>query len=68
MKVPVGPERTLHIRLDKPEMLGGMTLPRLVPFAIRVESDIPIVVQHSRLDVTQPNLSVSTSIAYPLED
>jgi hypothetical protein len=68
VKVLVGPERTLHIRLDKPEMLGGMTLPRLAPFAIRVESDIPIVVQHSRLDVTQPNLSVSTSIAYPLED
>ncbi len=68
VRVTVGAERTLHLRLDKPEMLNGVQLPRLVPYAIRLQSDIPIVVQHSRLDVTQPNLALFTTIAYPIEE
>lgn len=63
----VGGERTLHVRLDKPEHLSGVRLPLDVPYAIRVRSDVPIVVQHSRLDTTQVNLALMTTIAYPLE-
>lgn len=65
VSVTLAGERTLHLRLDDPEALGGLELPRLVPYAIRVRSDVPIVVQHSRMDVTQPNLALFTTIAWP---
>jgi len=64
----VGAQRTLHLRLDKPEMLGGAEIPRDVPYATRVTSDVPIVVQSSRLDVTQPNLALFTTIGFPWEE
>ncbi len=62
----VGAERTFHVRLDKPEHIGGVTLPRDTPYAMRVRSDAPIVVQHSRLDTTQTNMTLMTTIAYPV--
>lgn len=58
-------ERTLHIRLDKAEHTGGRPLPTGVPYAIKVESDVPIIVQHSRLDATQPALALFTTMGYP---
>ena len=58
-------ERTLHIRMDKPEHTGEQKLPRGVPYAVRVESDEPIVVQHSRLDTTQPALALFTTLGFP---
>ncbi len=58
-------ERTWHIRLDRPEQLGGVVIPREVPYAIRVRSNVNIVVQHSRLDVTQTNMALFTTMAWP---
>lgn len=66
--VTIGAERTFHVRLDKPEHLGGAVLPRDVPYAMRVRSDVPVIVQHSRLDTTQANMTLMTTIAYPVED
>lgn len=63
--VTVGPRRTLHVRTDRPEMLGGFQVPREVPYAVRVRSSVPIVVQYTRLDVTQPNLALMTCMAFP---
>ena len=57
-------ERTNHIRLDKIENESGEKIPHEVPYAIRVESDVPIVVQHSRMDVTQAEMTLMTTIAY----
>jgi hypothetical protein len=65
--VTVAAERTFHVRLDKPEQLGGTRIPLDTPYAIRVRSDVPVVVQHSRLDTTQVNMTLMTTIAYPLE-
>jgi hypothetical protein len=58
-------ERTVHIRLDKPEMTGGVQIPVGVPYAIRVESDVPIIVQNSRLDATQAACTLMTTMAFP---
>ncbi|MBI5878110.1 MAG: hypothetical protein HZB53_10680 [Chloroflexi bacterium] len=66
--VTVQAERTFHVRLDKPEHLGGAVLPRDVPYAVRVRADVPVIVQHSRLDTTQPNMALMTTIAYPVEE
>ncbi len=57
-------DRTNHIRLDRIENDRGEKIPHEVPYAILVESDQPIVVQHSRMDVTQPEMTLMTTIAY----
>jgi hypothetical protein len=63
VEVVLGARRTWHVRLDAPSQLGGVELPRGVPYAYAVESDEPIVVQHSRLDTTA-GYTLFTSIAY----
>ncbi len=62
VRAVVSPERTLHLRTDR---LGE--IPRGVPYAIRVESNIPVVVQCSRMDTTQPALSLMSAMAYPVQ-
>ena len=67
---PVGPyrvtvpaRRTLHLRfndLDDPE-----PVPRDTDFASLVESDRPIVVQHTRLDSRRDALALLSTMAYP---
>ncbi len=47
--------RCLHLRTDKP--IGGFSLPRETPYALRLRSSLPVVAQYSRLDATQPNLA-----------
>ncbi len=60
-------ERTWHVRLDKPEQLGGVEIPQDTSYALRVESDIPIIVQHSRMDVRQPSFALFTTMGWPGE-
>jgi hypothetical protein len=57
-------ERTNHIRLDKIVADDGRKIPKDTPYAVLVESDQPIVVQASRLDVSQPEYALMTTIAY----
>jgi hypothetical protein len=63
VEVTLGARRTWHVRLDDPSALEGLDLPRDVPYAYAVESDVPIVVQHSRLD-TSAGYALFTTIAY----
>lgn len=63
--VSVPGERCVHIRFDDPAQLGGYAVPREVPYGLRVESDVPVVVQHSRLDVTQANMAFLSVVAHP---
>jgi hypothetical protein len=60
----VGPCRTRHVRLDDPKVLGGVELPRGVPYAYAVTSDVPVVLQHSRLDTSAGAYTLFTTIAY----
>jgi hypothetical protein len=62
--VVVPPERTRHIRTDG---MHEAEIPRGVPYAIRIESSVPVTVQYSRMDTTQPALSLMTAMAYPAE-
>jgi hypothetical protein len=65
--VTVPAERTRHLRLDKPEQIGGFRVPVAVPYAMRVRSDVPVIVQYSRLDTTQTQCTLMTTMAYPLD-
>ena len=63
-RVTVAARRTLHLRfndLQEPE-----AVPRGVGFATVIESDRPIVVQHTRLDSRQAANSIMTTMAHPL--
>jgi hypothetical protein len=56
-------ERTRHLRTDE---IDGVEIPRGVPYAIRVESSVPVVVQCSRMDTTQTALSLMSAMAHPV--
>jgi hypothetical protein len=60
--VRVPARRTLHVRfdqLDDPE-----PIPRATEYASTIESDLPIVVQHTRLDSRQAENALMTTLAY----
>ncbi|QMV43594.1 sensory rhodopsin transducer [Cohnella cholangitidis] len=58
-------QRTKHVRTDALEK-QGMKIPKGVPYAMKVESDTPIVVQYSRMDATQAENTLMTTMAYPV--
>ncbi len=63
-RVTVEPRRTLHLRfnsLEDPE-----PVPRGTDYASVIESDRPIVVQHTRLDSRQAENAVMTTMAFPV--
>lgn len=67
---PVGPynvkvaaRRTLHLRFN--ELEDPEPVPRATPFASILESDIPVIVQHTRLDSRQAENALMTTMAYP---
>lgn len=61
----VGARRTKHIRTDALSK-DGETIPAGVPYALEVESSVPIYVQYSRLDSSQPELALMTTMAHPI--
>lgn len=66
---PVGPyqvtvpaRRTKHLRfndLEQPEKV-----PREMPYSSVFRSDVPVVLQHTRLDSRRPALALLSTIAY----
>lgn len=58
----VPPGRTLHLRFN--ELKDPQTIPVDTPFASVIESDVAIVVQHTRLDSRQAENALMTTIAY----
>jgi hypothetical protein len=66
---PVGPyrfqvdaERTLHIRFN--ELQDPEPLPKGTEFSSVISSDVPIVVQHTRLDSRQEANALLSTIAF----
>lgn len=63
-RVTVPARRTLHLRfnaLDDPE-----PIPRDTDYASVIASDVPIVVQHTRLDSRQAENALLSTMAYPV--
>lgn len=56
--------RCNHIRLDKITNKLGDFIPKDTPYSIILKSDQNVVVQHSRMDVSQPEMTLMTTIAY----
>ncbi len=62
-RVTVPSKRDIHIRLDKEEIIG-FKLPRGKPYGIMLESNVPIVAQLSRMDVSEDRYTLMTTIGY----
>jgi hypothetical protein len=63
IQVTVKARSDRHIGMHKPEQLGAK-VPRDTCYGIAIDSDVPVIVQYSRLDVTQPNFTLMTTIPY----
>ncbi len=66
---PAGPypvivpaRRTRHVRFN--ELSDPEPIPRDTDYASVIESDVPIVVQHTRLDSRQAELALVSTIAF----
>ena len=61
-RIEVGARRTLHLRFN--ELRDPQPIPVDTDFASVIESDVPIVVQHTRLDSRQAELALLSTIAF----
>ena len=69
---PVGPyrlqvpaQRTRHIRFN--DLVDPEPVPRDTDYASLIRANVPIVVQHTRLDSRQAELALLSTIAYSSE-
>jgi hypothetical protein len=69
---PAGPyvftveaKRTRHLRFN--DFADPEPIPRGTDFSSVIVSDVPVVVQHTRLDSRQPALALLSTIAHPLD-
>jgi hypothetical protein len=61
-EVVVRAHRTLHQRFN--ELSDPEPIPRDTDYASLIESDVPIVVQHTRLDSRQSENALMTTVAF----
>ena len=64
IRLTVAAQRNVHLGTNRPERWGGFAIPRDVPYAIGVVSDVPVICQYSRMDVTQPNMALMSTTPY----
>jgi hypothetical protein len=61
-RVTVEPRRTLHLRFN--DLTDPEQIPRDTDYASVFESDVPIVVQHTRLDSRRAEIALLSTVAY----
>ena len=61
-RVTVPARRTLHLRFN--DLKDPETVPRDTDFASVFESDVPIIVQHTRLDSRRAEVTLMSTTAY----
>jgi hypothetical protein len=61
-RITVAPRRTLHLRFN--DLKDPAPIPRDTDYASVFLSDVPIVVQHTRMDTRCAEVSLLSTIAY----
>jgi hypothetical protein len=61
-RVTVPARRTTHLRFN--DLKDPEPIPKETPYASVIEADVPIVVQHTRLDSRQAENALITTIAF----
>ncbi|MEJ0078543.1 MAG: sensory rhodopsin transducer [Alphaproteobacteria bacterium] len=71
-RAPVGPyrftveaQRTRHLRFN--DFTEPEPVPKGTDFSSVIASDVPVVVQHTRLDTRQPALALLSTMAHPVD-
>jgi hypothetical protein len=71
-RAPVGPyrftvdaQRTRHLRFN--DFNEPAPVPKGADFSSVIASDVPVVVQHTRLDTRQPALALLSTMAHPVD-
>jgi hypothetical protein len=65
-RITVPARRTVHLWMN--ELKDPEPLPRDTDYASVIRSNVPIVVQHSRLDSRQAENALLSTIAFPVPD
>ena len=60
--VNVPAERTLHVRMDKIKNRDGLGVPPDKPYAVLIESNVPLSVQYTRVDSSQKELTIASTL------
>lgn len=61
-RVTVPQKRALHLRFN--ELKDPHLVPRDTDYASVIESDVPVIVQHTRLDSRHPNIALLSTVAF----
>jgi hypothetical protein len=61
-KISIGAHRTLHLRFN--DLSDPQPIPRDTDYASVFESDVPVIVQHTRLDSRRAELALLSTVAY----
>src|SRR3569623_1089849 len=61
-RVTVGARRTLHLRFN--DLKAPARIPRAPAYSSVIETDVPIVVQHTRQDSRQAGAALLTTVAF----
>ncbi len=62
-KITVPARRTKHVRFN--DLNDPEPIPKATNYASTIDSDVPIVVQHTRLDSRQSENALLSTMAYP---
>jgi hypothetical protein len=69
---PVGPyrillpaQRTKHLRFN--DLVSPEPVPRDTSYSSLIESTVPVIVQHSRLDSSDPSIALLSTVAFALD-
>ena len=50
-------ERVVSLHMDVASDIGGVEIPPLTQYAVRLRSSVPVIAQFGRLDTTQSNMA-----------
>jgi hypothetical protein len=64
-RIVVAARRTRHVRFN--DLSDPEPIPRGTDYASVIESDVPVVVQHTRLDSRQAENALLTTMAWPAD-
>lgn len=61
----VGAKRTRHLRFN--DLTDPEPVPRDTPYSSIIISNVPVVVQHTRLDSRNTHIALLSTVAFPVE-
>ena len=66
-RIRIDPQRTRHLRFNDLSLSDPEPIPRDTRYSSVIRSDVPVIVQHTRLDSRDPHIALLSTIAFPAE-